>query len=202
MRTMQRTAIGCLVLTFATWVATGANAQMTYVGIIDLSVVFDNHPHFTSQLQALKQEAEGYQASVLRQSQQLTRDMESVSLIYKPGTTEFAEKEKDLRVQLAKLEVDARSKMRELMVRESQLHFNVLREVNQLVAEYCREKEIRMVLRYSRPVKVSPTDPDSVMQWVNGTVVYFRPERDITDVIVQRLQGRTAQLPGGTTIRQ
>ncbi|HMP81005.1 MAG TPA: OmpH family outer membrane protein [Pirellulaceae bacterium] len=175
---------------------------MTYVGIIDLSVVFDNHPHFTSQLQALKQEAEGYQASVLRQSQQLTRDMESVSLIYKPGTTEFAEKEKDLRVQLAKLEVDARSKMRELMVRESQLHFNVLREVNQLVAEYCREKEIRMVLRYSRPVKVSPTDPDSVMQWVNGTVVYFRPERDITDVIVQRLQGRTAQLPGGTTIRQ
>ncbi len=202
MLTMQRIAIGCFVTLAVSTFAASANSQMTYVAIIDLSVVFDSHPQFSNQLQALKQEAEGYQANAMRQMQQLSRDMESVALIYKPGTVEFAEKEKDLSVQRAKLEADARSKMRELMIRESQLHYNVLREVNQLVAEFCREQEIRMVLRFTRPVNVSPMDPESVMQWVNGAVVYHRPERDITDIIVQRMQGRTAMNPSNGTVRQ
>lgn len=202
MQRLQRNVWCGVTLATLLWVAQAASAQMTYVAIVDLRAVFDSHPQFTGQLQGLKQEAEALQSQVMRQKQELARGMESASLTFKPGTTEFSEQEKQYSVQMAQLEADARSRMRDLMMRESKLHFQVLREVNKAVSDYCVEKGIRIVLRFNRASQVDANNPESVMEWVNGTVVYHRPERDITDIVIQRMGGRVAAQPNGPTIRQ
>jgi Skp family chaperone for outer membrane proteins len=175
----------------------GSAAAQTSVALLDLAVVFENHPAFKSRLTQLKQDADGLQASVLQQRQALVKEQENLRLLFQPGSKEFKEKEKELAVKATQLEVDSNDRMRELMIQEAQLHYSVYSEVNKLVDEYCTQFDIRLVLRFNSAA-VQPEKPESVMQQVNGAVVYYNPAKDITAAIVQRVsqvRGATAN-PG------
>jgi Skp family chaperone for outer membrane proteins len=175
----------------------GSATAQTSVALLDLAVVFENHPAFKSRLTQLKQDADGLQASVLQQRQALVKEQENLRLLFQPGSKEFKEKEKELAVKATQLEVDSNDRMRELMIQEAQLHYSVYSEVNKLVDEYCTQFDIRLVLRFNSAA-VQPEKPESVMQQVNGAVVYYNPAKDITAAIVQRVsqvRGATAN-PG------
>jgi Skp family chaperone for outer membrane proteins len=175
----------------------GSVTAQTSVALLDLAVVFENHPAFKSRLTQLKQDADGLQASVLQQRQALVKEQENLRLLFQPGSKEFKEKEKELAVKATQLEVDSNDRMRELMIQEAQLHYSVYSEVNKLVDEYCTQFDIRLVLRFNSAA-VQPEKPESVMQQVNGAVVYYNPAKDITAAIVQRVsqvRGATAN-PG------
>lgn len=172
-------------------------SAQTSVALLDLAVVFENHPAFKSRLTQLKQDADGLQASVLQQRQALVKEQENLRLLYQPGSKEFKEKEKELAVKATQLEVDSNDRMRELMIQEAQLHYSVYSEVNKLVDEYCTQFDVRLVLRFNSNA-VQPDKPESVMQQVNNAVVYYNPAKDITAAIVQRVsqvRGATAS-PG------
>lgn len=169
---------------FGLWVRP-VSAQ-TSVALLDMAVIFENHPVFKSQLTQLKQDADALQASVLQQRQALVKEQENLRLLYQPGSKEFKEKEKELAVKATQLEVDSNDRMRELMTQEAQLHYNVYTEVNRLVDEYCTQFDIRLVLRFNSAA-VQPEKPESVMQQVNSAIVYYNPAKDITPAIVQRV---------------
>jgi Skp family chaperone for outer membrane proteins len=158
----------------------------TSVALLDMAVVFENHPAFKSRLTQLKQDADGLQTAVLQQRQALIKEQENLRLLYQPGSQEFKDKEKELALKVTQLEIDSNDKMRDLMVQEAKLHFEIYSEVNRLVDEYCNQFDIRLVLRFNSAT-VQPDKPESVMQQVNGAIVYYNPNRDITAAIVQRV---------------
>lgn len=164
----------------------GSLQAQTSVALLDMAVVFENHPAFKSRLAQLKQDADGLQTAVLQQRQALIKEQENLRLLYQPGSQEFKDKEKELALKVTQLEIDSNDKMRDLMVQEAKLHFEIYSEVNRLVDEYCNQFDIRLVLRFNSAA-VQPDKPESVMQQVNGAIVYYNPNRDITAAIVQRV---------------
>jgi Skp family chaperone for outer membrane proteins len=164
----------------------GSLQAQTSVALLDMAVVFENHPAFKSRLAQLKQDADGLQTAVLQQRQALIKEQENLRLLYQPGSQEFKDKEKELALKVTQLEIDSNDKMRDLMVQEAKLHFEIYSEVNRLVDEYCNQFDIRLVLRFNSAA-VQRDKPESVMQQVNGAIVYYNPNRDITAAIVQRV---------------
>lgn len=164
----------------------GSLQAQTPVALLDMAVVFENHPAFKSRLAQLKQDADGLQTAVLQQRQALIKEQENLRLLYQAGSQEFKDKEKELALKVTQLEIDSNDKMRDLMVQEAKLHFEIYSEVNRVVDEYCNQFDIRLVLRFSSAT-VRPDKPESVMQQVNGAIVYYNPNRDITAAIVQRV---------------
>jgi hypothetical protein len=89
-----------------------------------------------------------------------------------------------------------------MMKTEAQLHYDTYREVSQIIGQYCEQNGIEMVVRYNSQ-EMNKNDPSSVMQRVNGSVVYFEPQDDITQATIQRITDAkgTAKVPNNKTVR-
>lgn len=178
----------CLLIAFFANIST--SMAQTKVGIVDIGKIFKSHPEFSQQLGVLKQEADTFQKSAVAAQQQLVQKAEVLKQ-YKPGSVEFKKAETGLAQQSAAMEVEQRDKMRALMVKEAQLHFDTYAEVNQIVGQLCEAQGIQLVLRYNSQ-EMDLKNPASVMQRVNGSVIYHNPGNDITDLII----GRISQMKG------
>ncbi len=166
-----------------------ASAQ-TKVGLVDIGAVFKSHSVFTAQLEQLRQEAERFKASSVQLQQSLIQKAEGIKQ-YTPGSAEFKQAETALAQESAAMEVEQRDKMRKLMQQEAQLHFRTYSEVNELIGSYCDQQGIQLVLRFNGE-PMNPKNPGSIMQRVNGSIIYHDQERDITPQIIAQL----AQLKG------
>ncbi len=164
------------------------------VAIVDINQIFDKHPVFPGELDRLRVEAESLQSSVMQQRQQLAAQAEQLSLVYQIGTPEYSDKEKSLAMENAKLELDAREKMRLLMRREARLHYDTYTEINQMISQYCQQFNTQIVLRHAA-VQVNEKDPESIMQQVNASVIWHRPDRDITPQILRQMGQVKSSVP-------
>ena len=184
-------------LAFTTFVTVSPSIAQTKVAIVDIGLIFKSHPNFSQQLAALKQEADQFQTAALQQQQQLIQKAEILKQ-YTPGSAEYKSAETQLAQQSAAMEVEQRDKMRLLMQQEALLHFNTYAEINELVGTYCKSKEIQLVLRFNSQ-EMDPKIPASVMQRVNGSVIFHAPNNDITQPIIARVSqlGGSAGAPGG-----
>ncbi len=161
-----------------------ATAQ-TRVAIVDIGEVFKGHPVFSQKLESLKQEAEQFKATSLQLQQSLMQKAEVLKQ-YTPGSSEFKQAEASLAQESAAMEVDQRDKMRQLMQQEAGLHFDTYAEVNKLIEGYCDQHGIQLVLRFNSE-QMDPKNPGSIMQKVNGSVIYHDQDKDITSKIIAQL---------------
>ena len=178
----------CLAIT--TFANASSSIAQTKVAIVDIGLIFKSHPEFTQRLAALKQEADQFQTAALQQQQQLVQKAEILKQ-YTPGSPDYKSAETQLAQQSAAMEVEQRDKMRLLMQQEAQLHFQTYTEINNLVSTYCESSGIQLVLRHNSQ-DMDPKIPATVMQRVNGSVIYHNPGNDITQPIIARI----AQLSG------
>ncbi len=171
-------------VSFLFCLAENAEAQ-TKVAIVDIGLVFKNHPDFSNQLEALSRQAEQFKAQT-QQLQQSFQQKVDVLNQYEKDSADYREKEAELAKESATMEVNQRSKMRELLTEEARLHFDTYVEVSNFISQYCQENGIQLVLRYNSE-EMDPKDPESIMQRVNGSVIYHHAGNDITNVITQRI---------------
>ena len=195
MRCMQRIAL--LIFPLILSVASLAEAQSS-VAIVDIGMVFKNHPTFPRELEALRAEAEQFQKDAVQLQQQMVAKSEKLQM-WTPDSEDYKNFETKLAQELATLEVQQRSKMRSLMVREAQLHFQTYQQVKKVVNEYCAAKNIRLVLRHTDQ-ETNVDNPKSVMARVNTNLVYYGPDIDITNEIIRQIGG-VASLQGDTSQR-
>jgi Skp family chaperone for outer membrane proteins len=167
---------------------------------VDVGAIFKGHPVFTQQLEALRQEAETFKASSLQLQQQLMQKAE-VLRQYAPGSAEFKQAETSLAQESAAMEVEQRNKMRTLMQAEAQLHFDTYAEVNEIIAEYCDAQNIQLILRHNGE-PMDPKNPNSIMQRVNGSIVFHTPQKDITPQIIATIVQRTGTASLGKSIQR
>lgn len=153
--------------------------------IIDMAKVFKANTTFANQMQALKSEADAFQMNLQTAQQQLAQLNEELRMM-DASKPEYRTKESELAQLSANLEVDRRTKVRELMQRESQAHFEAYAEITQLIDSYCKENGVSIVVRFnSEPMRLDK--PETIEDAFNNSVVYFAPQRDITNEIVARL---------------
>lgn len=160
------------------------NAQNKVV-LVDIGQVFKSHPVFSQQLDGLKAEADRFKEDTQRLQQDLMAEAEGLKR-FKPDSDDFRNLETKLAQDSAALEVQQMNKLRNLMEREARLHYDTYTEIKQAISLYCQERGIQMVMRHnSEPM--TPNEIGSIMQKVNGKVVYYRPENEITQEIVVRI---------------
>ena len=195
MRCMQRIAL--LIFPLILSVASLAEAQSS-VAIVDIGMVFKAHPTFPRELETLRAEADQFQKNAVQLQQQMVAKSEKLQM-WTPDSEDYRNFETQLAQELATLEVQQRSEMRSLMVREAQLHFQTYQQVKKVVNDYCAAKNIRLVLRHTDQ-KLNVDNPKSVMADVNKKLVFYTPEIDITNEIIRQIGG-VASLQGDTSQR-
>ena len=199
MKTMRWIAPAIICLTFLLGPISESFGQ-TKVALIDIGLVFKNHPDFSNQLKGLREQAEAFRVET-QQIQQGFNQKTAVLEQFNKDSSEYRTKEAELAQESAKLEVDARNRMREMLTQEAVLHFDTYVEVSDIISKYCADNGIQLVLRYNSEA-MDQKNPESIMQRVNGSVVYHDASKDITQTIVQRiLQTKTAANPTGNRTR-
>ena len=161
-----------------------ANAQ-TKVAIVDVGAIFKQHTSFAGQLEALKKQADGFKAEALKAQQALAQGAQVLQDL-KPDSSDFRAKQTELAQKAAALQVEQNGLMQKLMHKEAMLHFETYQQVNALISQYCDDRGIQLVLRYSDQ-EMDLAQPGSVMQRVNSSVIYHDPHNDITQAIVGQL---------------
>jgi hypothetical protein len=121
--------------------------------------------------------------------------------LYEKDSDEFRLREAELAKETASMEVEQRSKMREMLSREAALHFDTYVEITGIISQFCDETGVQLVLRFSKD-EINAKDPNSVMQTVNGNVVYYSPSADITNAIIQRMMQSNRQASQAGRVNQ
>ena len=176
-----------------------AQAQ-TRVALVDIGAIFKNHPTFSKSLAELKTQADQFKAETEKLQMDFAKRAEQLNF-YEKDSPEYRELESKLARDSAALEVQQRGKMRDLLAREARLHYDTYLEVQRFIGDYCQEQGIQLVLRYSAQPML-PDNPNTIMQKVNGNVVYYRDGKDITSIIIERImQVRSASNPPNSSNR-
>ncbi len=171
-----------------------ATAQ-TKVVLIDVGLIFKSHPQFSKELNALKAEADNFKASSQREGQALAAKKEKLRA-FRPGSDDFKALETKLAQEQAAFSVEQNGILRELMNREAKLHYDTYQQVTTVIGEYCNSRNIQLVLRYNSE-KMDPSQPGSIMEKVNGNVVYYLPQKDVTAEILQQIKQLSATANSG-----
>jgi len=175
------TFLGLMVLAMN---VNSANAQ-TKVAVVDIGLVFKNHPSFSQNLESLKKEADGFKEET-RQMQAQLMEKAGVLKNYQPDSAEFRQAETSLAQESAALEVQQRNKLRGLMEREAKLHHDTYLQIKSAISKYCEERGIQLVIRHDS-AEMDPSQPATIMQKVNSKIVFHRPNNEITQQIVARV---------------
>lgn len=155
------------------------------IALIDVAAVFKAHSQFTQELDNIRAQAETLRANSAQMQQDLARKAEGLKEL-DLKSQEFRDAEANLAKEVALLENAQKNQIRQLMQAEAKLHFDVYQQVNQLIGTYCQEHEITLVLRFaSDPLDAS--NPESIMQKVNSSIIFHQPGRDITQQIIALL---------------
>ena len=170
----------------------------TKVALVDIGMVFKSHPQFSAELANLKSQADQFKAESQQLQQQLMQKAEVLNQFEKESN-EYRDEEARLAKESATMEVDQRAKMRDLLKREAQLHFDTYVEISNTISKFSEEYGIQLVLRFNSD-EMNPKDPRTIMQRVNGGVVFHSNAANITNDIVQRIAqtGRQASNAGNT----
>lgn len=171
------------------------------VAVVDIGEVFKSHPRFNQQIQALREKVKAYEQSLQQQAQTLKQQRDAMSSTFKPGTTQYKQKEEELARQQAQMTTEAQLRRKDFLEQEAKVYYDTYQEVQGVVAQFAQKWRIGLVLRFSR-VDMKIEDQNSILQGVNRPVVYYDSSLDITDHIVNAIGG-TAKAParGGDTSR-
>ncbi len=187
---MNRYIMSALVFSlFMVFQSGTASAQELY--LLDIGKVFKLHTRFNQQMELMKKEVEGYKAKMQRDQQGLQLQAEKLKTL-PSDSVEFKTLESQLARAAADMQVDQQLKSKEFAVREAQLYYETYVDVSNKVARFCQANNISIVMRYNSEIANSTnTDRPSVLQKVNGSVVYQK-SRDLTDYIVKQVVTQAA----------
>ena len=165
--------------------------------VMDVAYIFKFHQRFKSRMDEVKQAIEQYDAYIRGEQQRFNTEREKLSA-FNPGSKEFKEKEEALAKTKTELEVKMQQKRREFMDQEARVYFETYREIEEEVKVFAQQQRIDMVLRFNRD-EMKADDRNSVLAGVNRAVI-FQQNRDITDLILQRLNVKAPPAPTGNQV--
>ena len=182
----------------------------TSVAVIDLGDVFEKHARLKAQLEQIKSQIDGFENYVREGKQKIDSLAEQLKTL-KPGTPDYASKEKEFASIQADLQVQVRQKSREFLEQEARIRFDAYQEIQEHVKTFCQSYGIQLVIRFNRE-PIDPTKPQEVQMGLNRPIVY-QNSLDITPHIIDSVNppaaaagqpqapanvGRAPAIPGRT----
>jgi len=203
-----RTAIFALALTmscslsyslaFAQIGAQSPQPQTTAVAVVDMDHVLDNHPSFTAQMEAMKEEYQKTMSGFEDRRKKMVTDMESLNTSLSPDSPEFKNKQEALVGQDSKLRLEVVNKEKEFGERQARLILDTYTQIVQGVNGAAQYYKYDLVVRYSRKqaAQMNPKKPQTVMVGADREVIYFNPQHDLTDTVIAMLKRDVPVAPG------
>lgn len=153
--------------------------------VVDIQAVLDGHIAFQAGLSALKKEAEEATKKLGDERESLLSDEKDLKKIPE-SDPDYSTRKDELTIRKADWIKKAALIKADFKQRESQLIFEAYQEIKSALAAYCKQRNIRLVLR----IKTKAPDPKnsgSVETALGQAVAYFDPPLDITAAIIQAI---------------
>src|SRR5262249_55333654 len=155
------------------------------VGTIDVGSVFKNYEKF-------KVASKEFNAAMLARKNELMKIMaeaqEEAQLMSKltPGTEDFTKPENRVTELKAKHEAGREQAQREFALRDAENVATIYKEVQAMVTRIAKWRKMNYVFKISNQ-PIAGTDPSSVMNAIQSTVVFADPANDITNDVIYNL---------------
>jgi Skp family chaperone for outer membrane proteins len=170
------------------------------IALLDVNYIFEKHVRFKGMMDDMKQDVERAENDVKTEKDAIKKLMDNLerfknTVDYKRMEEEIAKRQSDLQVKVA-------LQRKEFLQREANIYRVIYQEVWEEVQYYCAANGVDVVLRFNGD-RVDPEKPDSVLAYINRPVVWYAENRDITPIILNRLNERykapAARGPADTT---
>jgi len=169
------------------------------VGLIDMAHIFKNYEKFKDLREDLKKEIESSDA---RSKQMVAQVQELQKKMKDPTYKKDSPQQKQWRSQLidltGKYQLFRQQEQERFLDKEAQIYKTVYLEVTDAVAIYAKYYKFTLVLRWNKAGVRSQKDPKAILNGMNRLVIYSQPGDDITDAILEHLNGqyrKTARAP-------
>ena len=159
------------------------------LAIVNVNKVFKSYTKFTRLMDQLKGDIEAKENELRATEKIITGKMASLKSLTQKQDRDNAEKEiAELKFTFEK---DRRDLQQSFLQREAQIYSTVYKELTDLLALYCKDYNIHIVLRYRD--EGDAENPQAVLQTLNRQVVYHHPNLDLTKVIIDGMNGSQSQ---------
>jgi Skp family chaperone for outer membrane proteins len=158
------------------------------IALLDVSSIFKNHGRFKAMMSEME-------ADVKRAEEQMKQERDTIRALserlkeFRAGSPEYKQLEEQVAKRQSDLSVQVALQRKEFLQRESRIYHIVYQEIEQEVAYVAQQNGIAVVLRYSAE-EADGSEPNAVLRDINKQVVWSAPGLDITQMILDRLNGR------------
>jgi len=173
-----------------------STAGSVKVAVINLPVVSERYQrtavleqHFAGIREKLNDKRDAMNAKIEKITRSLQEEL-------KPGTEAFDKRQKELAMQQAELQWFVQSEGKKVEQGLADALLKIYADIQTTVADIARERGFDIVLASDEVPKDSPGSPGQVRQHILlQKVIYWSPNVDITDEVVQRLNARYKKQP-------
>lgn len=159
------------------------------IGLIDVGYVVKNYKKFIRLRSDLQAEVQEREVDVRRMATEITSKERAFN--ESRSKNKDSEKTAELQRELVRLKADfekfRKDSQRTFIQKESQIYKTIYLEVVDEVNRQVREKQLVLVLRFSRADTAEAQDPKAVLESVNRSVVFYREQDDITELVLNQL---------------
>lgn len=171
-----------------------AEALPHKVGLIDMAYIFKNYHRFKDLREGLKSEI----AASDQKAKAMLGDIQRLQKQIKdPKFKEDSPQKKEWRNQYiemtTKYQQYRQQEQEKFLEKESGIYKSVYSEVARTVAIYAKHYHYTLILRWNREGVESAKDPKTILARMNRLVIYVHEGQDITDVILDYLNGQYAK---------
>jgi Skp family chaperone for outer membrane proteins len=155
------------------------------IALLDVSYIFKKHARFNASMEEMKGDVERAEAQI-KADQDAIKTLTEKLERYRKGTPDYKSLSEEITKRRADMSVNIQLQKEEFLQQEAKIYYNVYQEIQQEVNYYAAANGIGMVLRFNGdPVDVAK--PETVIRGINGPVVWYAKELDITPVILEHL---------------
>ncbi len=176
-----------------------ANAPKFGIAVVDVSYVFKEHKQFIATMEGMKNEMKGIEDQ-LKSKRDSIAQMEEARNRLEVGSADFKKLDDQLATEKAKFNLEMDRQRKNLMERESKVYFSTYQQVSYAIANYAKQRNIGLVLRFNGD-KPDPNKRPDILKDINKPVV-FENNIDITRDILAIVNGGAATSVGGNTSGQ
>lgn len=169
------------------------------IGLLDVSRVLKSYPPFLDSIAEMKLDVEKAEEGLKQEKSELENLVAQLK-IHPIGTDEHTTLEDRITTLKNELASSVARQKRDFLRREARVYHDAYREVVGQSEQYARQNGIVLVLRFSVE-EANVNDPASVLKQINGPIVWYDKDRDITEAVLQRLIERSKEEEEGTRCR-
>jgi Skp family chaperone for outer membrane proteins len=170
------------------------------IALLDVSYIFEKHARFKGMMDDMKADVEKEENQVKAERETMRKLVDGLERL-KSNPVEYKRMEEEITRRQADLQAQIAIRRKDFLQREAKIYQIVYQEIVQEVDYFCAANGIDLVLRFNGD-PVDADKPDSVLAYINRQVVWYAKERDITPIVLARLNERYKRPdagPGPTT---